>query len=187
MERSESIGKLALALSKAQAEMRPAIKDAVNPHFKSKYADLASVWEAARAPLAKQELTVVQLPTESEEGRVALTTVLMHSSGEYIGSTYSTRLVKNDAQGVGSALTYLRRYALAAILGIVADEDDDGNAASEPQSGGQAAPPFNPREARAKIEGLPGFNPDEHGAKLAACRSADDYRALYTRVERAIT
>jgi hypothetical protein len=79
------------------------------------------------------------MPTDSEPGRVALTTMLLHTSGEHLISTCSTRLQQDSAQGVGSALTHLRRYALAAMVGIVADEDDDGNAASQPQQQRQQA------------------------------------------------
>lgn len=141
---SESIKELATALAKAQATIQPASKNATNPHFKSKYADLGAIWDACRKPLADNGLSIVQMPTDSGEGRVALTTMLLHTSGEYISSTCSTRLQQDSAQGVGSALTYLRRYALAAMVGIVADEDDDGNAASQPQQQRvQAAQPTN--------------------------------------------
>lgn len=130
IERSPSIAQLATALAKAQGEIKPAAKDSENPHFRSKYADLAAVWEVARDPLSRNGLAVMQYPTESTTGRVALTTMLAHSSGEWIATTISTRLVKDDPQGIGSAITYLRRYAFAAIVGVVADEDDDGNAAA---------------------------------------------------------
>lgn len=132
MERSESIAELAGALAKAQAAMQPAIKDRANPAFKgSKYADLNAIWDACRAVLTTNGLSVVQMPLDGGEGRVALATMLLHASGQYIQSTVSAPLTKNDAQGVGSALTYLRRYALAAMVGIVADDDDGGNAASQ--------------------------------------------------------
>jgi len=130
MQTSENITDLAMALAKAQALIKPASKDATNPHFKSRYADLPAVWEACRKPLTDNGLSVVQMPVDAGEGRVGLTSVLMHSSGQYISSTVSTKLTQDSAQGIGSALTYLRRYALAALVGIVADEDDDGNAAS---------------------------------------------------------
>jgi ERF superfamily protein len=131
-ERSESIKELAGALAKAQAAIQPAKKESENPHFRSKYADLSSIWDACREPLAKNGLSVLQMPTDSEAGRVGLTCMLLHSSGEYISCTVSTKLRQEDAQSVGSALTYLRRYTLAAMVGIVADEDDDGNSASAP-------------------------------------------------------
>lgn len=139
IDKSDSIKELATALAKAQAAIQPAIKTSENPHFRSKYADLSSIWEACRAPLTSNGLSVMQMPVDGGDGRVALTTILLHISGEYISSTVSTKLQKDDAQGVGSALTYLRRYALAAAIGIVADDDDDGNAASRPHTNGSAA------------------------------------------------
>lgn len=151
IERSESIKELATALAKAQAALRPASKDAVNPHFKSKYADLGAVWEACREPLSSNGLSVVQLPADSEPGRLALTTMLMHSSGEYLSTTYSLKLQQDTAHGAGSALTYLRRYALAALVGVVADEDDDGNSASQPA---QRAPQ-RPQQARPNGTRMP--------------------------------
>lgn len=143
MNRSDTITELAKALVKAQAAIQPAVKDKTNPAFKSRYADLSSVWDACRKPLTDNGLSIVQMPIDAEPGRVALETILLHTSGEYISSTVSTALVKTDPQGVGSALTYLRRYALSAVVGVVADEDDDGNAASKPSATGGAA--YEPR------------------------------------------
>lgn len=126
---SESIGKLAEALSKAQGEMGAAKKDTTNTYFKSKYADLAAVWDACRGPLSKNGLSVVQtleiLPTTTH---TVLVTMLLHSSGEWVSGTYPVNPVKHDPQGFGSATTYARRYSLMAIVGI-APEDDDGEAA----------------------------------------------------------
>lgn len=136
---SQSITELAKALATVQSALQPAAKEAVNPHFRSKYADLPAVWDACRTLLTKAGLSVVQMPVEAGPGRVGLTTMLLHSSGEYISATVSTALQRDDAQGVGSALTYLRRYSLAAMVGIVADEDDDGNKASEPRAAQQGA------------------------------------------------
>jgi hypothetical protein len=141
MDKSETIIELAKALVKAQGQISPALKDSENPHFRSKYADLSSVWAACRKPLTDNGLSVVQMPVDAPTpGSVALTTLLLHTSGEYISSTVSAPLTKQDAQGIGSALTYLRRYALSAIIGVVADEDDDGNAASRPQATSYSAP-----------------------------------------------
>lgn len=135
MEKSDTITELAKALAKAQAAIEPATKSSENPHFRSKYADLSSVWAACRKPLTDNGLSVVQMPVDAPTpGSVALTTLLLHTSGEYISSTVSAPLTKQDAQGIGSALTYLRRYALSAIIGVVADDDDDGNAASRPHA-----------------------------------------------------
>lgn len=128
---SESIGNLALALAKAQGEMGAAAKDANNPHFKSRYADLASIMDACRAPLAKHGLAVSQLPCRENDGSVGLTTILLHESGEFLGSSLTARPAQENPQVVGSLLTYLRRYALAAIVGVVSD-DDDGEAAAAP-------------------------------------------------------
>lgn len=127
--------KLATALAKAQGEMEGASKDRKNPAFNSKYADLSSVWDAVREPLSKHGLSVVQLPCPAPVGEVGLVTTLLHESGESISQVFymPVKDAKN-AQAVGSALTYARRYALMAVCGI-APEDDDGNVAA-----GKAAP-----------------------------------------------
>lgn len=127
---SDQINDLALALSKAQGEMRPAKKDADNPFFKSKYADIASVWEACREALSKNELAVVQQPMITNGRGNILVTTLVHKSGQWMRS-YTPVLQKDDtAQAFGSGITYARRYSLSAMLGIAPEEDDDGNAAS---------------------------------------------------------
>jgi len=128
MTKSESIAKLAEALAKAQGEIKGALKDSSNPFFKSSYADLASVWDACRGPLSANGLAVIQTTDNRENGLVVETT-LAHSSGEWVGGSLYIRPMKDDPQGVGSAITYARRYALAAMVGV-APEDDDGNAAS---------------------------------------------------------
>jgi len=129
---SESITNLAKALSIVQGKLTYAKKDSANPFFKSKYADLESVWDACRDLLSANGLAVVQLPGEYFEGTMALTTIITHSSGEWISQQMSLPVTKPDAQGAGSALTYMRRYALAAVVGVV-QADDDGNAASAPK------------------------------------------------------
>lgn len=127
MNKSEHLNELASAVSKMQGELKPAKKDSKNPFFKSNYADLSSVTDACREALAKHGLAVTQVTSETEHGLV-LHTVLMHSSGQWISGEMPVRPVKNDPQGMGSALTYARRYALQAIVGVAA-EDDDGEAA----------------------------------------------------------
>ena len=129
MNQSESIAKLATALSIVQGKLKHAKKDSANPFFKSHYADLESVWEACRSLLAENGLSVMQFPGYYQEGTMSLTTMLTHSSGEWISQEMSLPVSKPDAQGSGSALTYMRRYALAAVVGIY-QADDDGNAAS---------------------------------------------------------
>jgi hypothetical protein len=129
MEKSESIGKLAEALAKAQGAIEGAKKDQANPFFRSKYADLSSVWEACRKPLSDNGLSIVQTTYGDDPERVSVETMLIHSSGEWMYSRLTMRPTKSDPQGIGSCITYARRYSLAAMVGV-APEDDDGNAAS---------------------------------------------------------
>lgn len=133
MEMSQEIGSFAAALAKAQSEIKGALKDSDNPFFRSKYADLSSVWEACRMPLTKNELSVIQT-ISGDSDNIIVTTMLIHSSGQWVKDSLTMAPVKKDPQGAGSAITYARRYALAAIAGV-APEDDDGNAASG-KSGG---------------------------------------------------
>lgn len=128
MTRSDSIATLAGALAKAQAELSGAVKDSVNPHFKSKYADLASIWVACRHALPKHGLAVLQ-PVASDGPSVTITTLLVHSSGEWLAEALTMRAQQDTPQAIGSAITYGRRYGLAAMVGI-APEDDDGEAAT---------------------------------------------------------
>jgi hypothetical protein len=132
MMQSESIANLAKSLSIVQGKLTYAVKDSANPFFKSKYADLESVWDACRSLLAENGLAVMQFPGEFVDGTMSLNTILTHSSGEYMSYLMSVPVTKPDAQGAGSALTYMRRYALAAVVGVV-QADDDGNAASSPK------------------------------------------------------
>ena len=129
MLQSESINELAAALAKAQGRIKGALKDTSNPFFKSKYADLASVWEACRSALSENGLSVVQTTTCDNPESVTVETQLIHSSGQWIRGCLTMRPAKSDPQGIGSTITYARRYGLAAIVGV-APEDDDGNAAS---------------------------------------------------------
>lgn len=128
----DGIKELAAALAKAQAAMGGAKKQSTNPHFKSRYADLSSVWDACREPLTANGLSVLQSPRTTwwADGHcvVEVTTVLLHESGQYISDTLAVPVTKPDAQGVGSATTYARRYMLSSFAGV-ASEDDDGNAA----------------------------------------------------------
>lgn len=130
MNQSENINELATALSRAQGKIIPAIKDSSNPFFKSKYADLTSVWNSCRTPLADNNLSVIQT-MDSLDGHLVLITTLAHSSGQWMRSIIPLNPVKNDPQSMGSIISYMRRYSLAAICGVTTDEDDDGNAASD--------------------------------------------------------
>ena len=121
---SPTIGNLALALSKAQAKIEGAKKDAKNPFFKSQYADLASVWDACHQHLSENELALIQT-TKDVGGRIVLITLLAHKSGEWIRSELFMPTTKpNDPQAVGSAMTYARRYALMAMVGVCPIDDD---------------------------------------------------------------
>lgn len=129
MKTSESIKQLSAALLKAQRSIKFASKDAKNPHFKSTYADLPAVIDAIKPALNDAGIVFLQTFSPSETGFIAVTTRLMHETGEWIEDTATVPLPKSDPQGYGSAATYARRYSLAAITGLYQD-DDDGNAAS---------------------------------------------------------
>ena len=130
---SEKISELAKALCKAQSAIQGATKDKTNPHYQSKYADLAACWDAGRAPLTSNGLSVVQFPRLTEAG-VEIETILMHTSGEWMSDTLTVPLAKRDAHGLGAAITYGRRFAFSSVVSIC-PEDDDGNAAVK---GGEA-------------------------------------------------
>lgn len=131
---STDCGELFAALATAQKEIVGAVKDSNNPFFKSKYADLSAVWDACHGPLNTNGISIIQLPSSDPKTPdiVTVTTVLGHKSGQWISSSLSVRPTKADAQGMGSAISYARRYTMAAIAGVAYIEDDDGNAASKP-------------------------------------------------------
>jgi hypothetical protein len=130
MQTSAEIKDIATALAKAQGAIEGAVKGSTNPHFRSKYADLGAVWEACREHLTKNGIAVVQA-IASGETRAVMVTRLVHSSGQWIEDGGIPLIAsKDDMQGLGSALTYARRYGLMGMVGI-APEDDDGNAASQ--------------------------------------------------------
>jgi len=141
---SPTIGALAAALAKAQGEMKSAEKNRTNPFFNSKYADLDSVFEAIRAPLSKHGLAVTQIIMGGDAGIMILRTYLMHSSGEFVSSDLPIKPAKQDAQGIGAYITYMKRFALSAIIGVSTDDDDDGNAAT-------GKPSENPNVYRAPV------------------------------------
>lgn len=135
MRTSDSIELVIANLASAQAEFDSVKKSKVNPAFKSKYAELADIFDAVRPALTKHGLAVVQSPSFAD-GRITVTTRLFHKSGQWLETSLSLRPAADDAQKIGSAITYARRYSLSSLLGIVADEDDDGNAASSKTTGG---------------------------------------------------
>jgi hypothetical protein len=152
MNKSQTIGKLSSALSKAQAEMPVVKMNAQNPFLRNKYADLGAVIETSRPILAKYELAITQFPT-SDADKIGVTTCLTHSSGEwledtiYIPTTDSKGL--SVAQSAGVVISYLRRYAWAAVLGLYADEDTD---AHNPQPV-KAKEPMNLERAKVTRDG----------------------------------
>jgi len=124
---------LAQALLKVQAEAPKLQKDSINPHFRNKYIGLDSLMPQVLPIVNKHGIVIVQAPTNIE-GQPALTTRLIHAaSGESMEDTVPLILDKNNSQGLGSAMTYTRRYSLMSVLGLVADEDDDGHVASKTQ------------------------------------------------------
>ena len=127
--RSEQINELVMALSKAQGQFKSAEKDGDNPFFKSSYATLNSVWDACREGLAENGLAVIQIMDGEDD--LKLITILTHSSGQWIQSVCPL-IPKIKPQDLGSFVTYMRRYSLAAIVGI-SPADDDGNAAQQAQ------------------------------------------------------
>lgn len=162
LRQSESVAELAAALAVAQGQVEDAVKDSANPHFKSKYADLASVWRACREALTANGLSVVQSPAYVR-GHAVVTTRLLHASGQWLEGTLAIPVGKTDAHGVGSATTYGRRYALAAMVGVAPD-DDDGNLAVAARQTSRDRAMSRPAAPVAAANGK--------GAAMAAARAA---------------
>lgn len=156
---SEHIDQLATALAKAQAQITGALKDSKNPFFKSSYADLASCWDACRKQLTDNGLSVIQT-TDVLDGMVVVRTVLAHGSGQWISGVLPVKAKDDGPQAQGSGITYARRYALAAIVGL-AQIDDDAEAA-------QAR--HRPEPPKADPEVL---------KKIAACETLEALRVLH--------
>ncbi len=174
---SQSLELLATSLALAQGELGDATKSSTNPAFKSKYADLAEVLQTIRPTLAKHGLSFVQgTGYDPTTKHATVTTRLMHKSGEFIEDQLTVKVGKDDAQGLGSAITYGRRYALAAMIGI-AQDDDDGNGAStkapkpsKAESGPAKSADPEPAKDDAKVASL--------GERFDAAESVADLQAL---------
>ncbi len=165
MNQSDQINEIAAALSKAQGEMKNAVINKVNPHFRNRYADLTAVIDAAREPLAKHGLAVTQtmavdVPSMIGEKEIPasmyLRTILTHSSGQWIASVYPLPM-QGKPQEIGSALTYARRYSLAAIICNAADEDDDAELATgrngpAPQKRHEVLPKKDAKDIYARMQ-----------------------------------
>ena len=148
MNKSESIGKLTEALSKVQGILEGAKKESSNPFFKSRYADLTSVWDAIRKPLADNGLAVIQTGVYNADNPelISIETTLSHISGEWVSGIISVKPVKNDPQVAVACVTYLRRASLSAIVGV-SPEDDDGEAATREVKPKTAMKDFRNKEA----------------------------------------
>ena len=186
---SQSIGNLAAALAAAQAEMKPASKNATNPFLRNKYADLQSCFEACNSVLPTHKLAISQIVIPAEAGHISVQTVLMHESGEWISSVCTLPCIVpvskdgkpsvNAAQAAGSAITYARRYGLTAIVGLATD-DDDGNAAGQPVQP-QAQRPA-PKPAPKKPAPQPAPAPVQPSTQGADTIADNQLRALFVRL-----
>jgi len=152
LDHSPQINELAKALATAQGMLKPAAFDSVNPHFKSRYASLSSIAESCRAALASNGIAVFQ-GTAFADGRVVVTTMVVHSSGQWMRDELSIKPVSDTPQAIGSALTYARRYSLCGMVGVVSEEDDDGNGK------GQDAPQPKPKAQPAAKTPAPPAQP----------------------------
>ncbi len=155
LDESPQLNELYAALAKAQGAMEAAEKDSLNPHFKSKFANLASVWKVCRKPLSDNGLAVLQR-VSTGEGEVFITTQLGHSSGQWLRDRSSWPVLQNTPQAMGSAITYGRRYTLMSLVGVVADEvDDDAEGASVTSQGSRTPPERNARttQIRQQLQG----------------------------------
>lgn len=151
MKKSESINEIAKAMAEAQKEMKPASKDAVNPFFKSKYTTLSAIWDAVRTPFTSNNLMISQDVVTSEK-TVSVTTTIVHSSGQWFEfGPLTIPLAKFDAQTIGSATSYAKRYSLSAATGVVSEEDDDGEAAMKHARQAQAKPPVQQPVVEKKV------------------------------------
>lgn len=164
MNQSEGVDLLFAALVKVQSELKGAKKDSENPFFKSSYADLESCWSAAREPLAKNGLCVIQT-TGIENNEPGLYTTLGHVSGQWMRGFLPLNMKAKDPQGQGSAITYARRYAFAAIIGII-QVDDDGESAMDrgPQGKGMIPPGNGLQKEGPRLGTLPKDIVDKLGA-----------------------
>jgi len=161
MEMSQEIKEIAEAMALAQAEITTASKDKKNPHFGQTYATLASVWDACRAALTKNGISVIQSPNAAGT-QVTVTPMLLHKSGQWFRDSITLTARDASPQPLGSATTYGRRYALSAMVSVAPDDDDDGNHAQ----------PEKPAKEKSRAQERPGFDKavpyPEHLAQQAA-------------------
>lgn len=184
MTTSEQINEIATALAKAQGEIAGAVKDSANPFFKSSYADLASVWEACRAPLSKNGIAIVQSPS-AEGACVTVETLMVHTSGQWVRNSLHVSAKDDSPQAIGSAITYLRRYVLQSLAGVAPTEDDGEAAHGRPngQQKAHSAPvvPMPPKGYQDWLDDMAAVV-DEGTDKLSAAwkNSKSEYRTYLT-------
>lgn len=164
MYKSENIAELSAALVNLQSEIQSVETDATNPHLQSKFASLTALWEGVRPLLTKHGLAVIQMPGYNQVGedidKLMIETVVLHTSGQYIGSEFLMHLVKRDPQGIGAAISYGRRYAFSSILGLTTVQDDDGEShasvlRTRSQAKNGAPAPSTPIQPAAAVPGAP--------------------------------
>lgn len=178
---SEAINELAAALAKAQGEITGALKDSENSFYKSKYADLAACWDACRKQLAANGLTVIQT-TDTDGPEVILLTTLAHQSGQWIRGRLPVKCKDDTPQAQGSALTYARRYALAAIVGLAQIDDDAESAQGRKHSPLGDAPELTDRE-KADIESFVSSFTDALNADVDESEMAENIARLAAEVK----
>lgn len=178
MNKSETIELLAQALLKAQTEFMTASKDAKNPFFKSKYATLNSVWEAVATALHNNGLVCIQPIVNN-----MVATTIIHTSGQFITSECPIVCAKqNDPQALGSAITYSRRYALASMLGVMTDDDDDAESAmvrKQPQSAPKPAAKPAEKTEPAPVQIPAGNLSNKCAMDIMAARSTKELISIY--------
>lgn len=180
MNTSEQIGQLAKALAAAQIELTNPVLNKTNPHFKSKYADLATVLNAVRPILGKHGIAVMQI-TETLDSAILLHTRLIHTSGEWISSTYPVSHIGKH-QEMGASLTYAKRQALSAMVAVAGEDDDDGNEATQ-QTLKPAAftkPIKKPNTNQYEPEESAAVH-DQMVNELNDCKTKEDLRAWATK------
>lgn len=183
---SDSILKFAPAFVKAQCDIRGAAKDKENPHFKSQYADLSSVMDACKESLNKQGIAIIQTPAHAEAGRLALTTRLLHESGEWIAGVGDIPVDRAGPQAYGSALTYARRYFLAAMVGVCPEDDDANGATGELRQPQRQQAPQRPPQKLPQQQQSNEKNPKEmtEGEKFVAILTDAFDSAGFSPIER---
>lgn len=173
---THALDKILPAILAVQSTAPTVSKGTDNPFFKSKYADLADIWSAIKESMAANDLIVTHL-MEPRDGKEYLTTRIYHTSGQYLESICPIEPVKKDPQGYGSAVTYMRRYSLSALLGIVTDMDDDGNGASE----GKRETKTPPRKEPPKPAEKPEFTQKDYETyigRLSKCYSLEEIEKI---------